>query len=41
MSGNKFFGILVVLFLSVQFAFAGDLTLYQGSGPDELCPGST
>ena len=41
MSGNKLFGVLVVLLLSLQLAFAGELTLYQGSGPGELCPGST
>jgi uncharacterized membrane protein len=41
MSGNKLFGVLVVLLLSLQFALAGELTLYKGSGPEEICPGST
>ncbi len=41
MSGNKLFSLLVVLFLSFQLAIASEVNLYQGSGPDDICPGST
>jgi len=41
MSGNKLFGFLIIIVLCLQLAVASDLNLYKGSGPDELCPGST
>jgi uncharacterized membrane protein len=40
MSGDKFLIILMVVLISLPLTFAG-VSLYQGSGPDDLCPGST
>lgn len=41
MSSKKFFCLLVVLLISIQFALAGNLIIYKGTGPENICPSST
>ena len=40
MSGDRFFIVLMVVLISLPLSLAG-VSLYQGSGPDDICPGST
>ena len=40
MSGDKFFVVFMIVLFSLPLTLAG-VNLYQGSGPDDVCPGST